>query len=115
MGSQEWMGEVMSDFYGYENRQAWREAVDAKTANPSVGDPATFSIGSDSYAYEVVEVIYFKSGVKAGQPKAVVAVHDGREPEVFTKTKSGFQMRFGDHFSGKLSIGYANDYQDPSF
>lgn len=105
----------MSDFYGYENRQAWLEAIEEKTANPSVGDPATFGIGSDSYAYEVVEVIRFKGGKQAGQVKAVKASYEGREAEEFFKTKRGFQKKFGDHYNGKLVVGYARDYRDPSF
>jgi len=82
--------------------------------HPAIGMPATYCVGSDCYAYEVAEIIYFKSGEKAGQPKAVVGKRDGRI-ETFTRTKKGFQKSYTDHFGGSFRVGKAVEYRDPSF
>jgi hypothetical protein len=78
-----------------------------------VGMPATYYVGSDSYATEVSAVNYFKSGNRAGQIKSV-------EVRLFGET-STFRPKF--YSSGvswvneyrSLGLGYARQYLDPSF
>lgn len=91
-----------------------QDAYDFLEMNPAVGMPATYFIGSDCYAYEVAEIIYFKTGQKAGQPKMIVA-KGGNRMETFTRTKRGFQQSYGDHFGGSFRVGSAKEYRDPSF
>lgn len=74
-----------------------------------VGMPATYYIGSDSYATEVEGVIRFKTGSRAGQVKAVVARNEG----IFTLRPNGRLQLQGGH--GGLVVGFARDYWDPSF
>jgi hypothetical protein len=91
-----------------------QEAYDFLAMMPAVGMPATYFIGSDCYAYEVAEIVYFKTGAKAGQPKMIIAKSENRI-ETFTRTKRGFQMSYGDHFGGFFQVGSAKEYRDPSF
>lgn len=99
---------------GYEYDQNVKDAFQFVNANPAIGMPATYYIGSDCYAYEVAEIIYFKSGQKAGQPKMIMA-KSGNRIETFTRTKRGFQMSYGDSFGGSFRVGKAVEYRDPSF
>lgn len=96
-----------------------REALAFLKQNPAVGMPASFGIGGDSYAMEIVGVEYFKTGAKAGQIKSVLAAASGdREAERFTMTKSGrLQKRaeYESYFYGSLTVGYALEQRDPSF
>lgn len=98
----------------YELRNA---AIDYLKQNPAVGMPATFGIGSDSYAMVVTDVIRFKTGAKTGQVKAVIAKNENENEEKFYVTKSGrIQKRDNDGYSyGSLTIGFARDYRDPNF
>jgi hypothetical protein len=105
---------VQAQRWGQESRDAQAFLIQ----NPAVGMPATFGIGSDSYAMTVVAIEYFKTGARAGQVKAVFAADEGRTPERFVMTKQGrLQKRdqYESRFYGSLSIGYARDYRDPSF
>ena len=78
-----------------------------------VGMPATFAIGSDSYATEVTAVYYFKSGERKGQVKAVATTRG-----LFTLRtkgrKAGRLIEAGQEY-GTLRLGEAVDYWDPHF
>lgn len=74
-----------------------------------VGVPATYNIGSDSYAVRVESIIRFKTGKQQGRVKAVIA--DG---DLFTLRKDG-RLRPDGSDHGSLVIGIAVDYRDPSF
>jgi len=78
------------------------------------GQPATYFIGSDSYACSVDKVSRFKSGARAGQIREIEA------------GSNKFRLRHGryrlvDEFDGRtlnfgqLVVGFAKDYRDPSF
>jgi hypothetical protein len=74
--------------------------------NPAIGSPATYSIGSDSYAAEVVAV---RRGGKEIHVQTVI----GRL--VFTYgTKTGYYKLKGMRV-GILTLGVAIDKRDPSF
>lgn len=87
------------------------------------GMPATYSIGSDSYAYMVVGVQRFKSGQRQGKVRAIYAqsakyvdgvlVSDEGSIERFIVDKFGYVKRDGMY--GMLFLGYARDYRDPEF
>jgi hypothetical protein len=100
---------------GYEYDQNVKDAFMFVNANPAIGMPATFYIGSDCYAYEVVSIEYFKSGKKAGQPKSIVAKRDNGI-ETFVYSKRGFQQyyQYGENY-GSFRVGKAVEYRDPSF
>lgn len=78
-----------------------------------IGMPATYYVGSDSYAVVVTGVNYFKSGDRAGLIKSV-------EINRFGKTET-FRPRFyssGITWKGEyssLGLGYAKEYLDPHF
>lgn len=94
------------------------DALNYLTQNPAIGMPASYGIGSDSYAMTVVAIDYFKTGAKAGAVKAIYAAHEDHEAEKFTLTKSGrFQKRaqYESYFYGSLTVGDAIEYRDPSF
>lgn len=74
---------------------------------PVVGMPATYSIGSDSYAAEVVSVS--KSG-----HKIEARVGRGSKAETFTRRKNGAYVLAGTTY-GHLTLGMAREYRDPSF
>lgn len=101
------------------NGEEWHNDVKAAFAyvnqHPAVGMPATFYSGSDCYAYEVAEIVYFKSGAKAGEPKAIIGVRKNGSIQTFTRTKNGYQKKYGDHFGGSFRVGKAKEYRDPSF
>ncbi len=72
---------------GWRNDLTSVEVRDAERAAMFIpGEPATMYIGSDSYRMVVVAVDRFKTGAKAGQVKAIHAVHlhyDGKvKPEI---------------------------------
>jgi hypothetical protein len=85
------------------------------TANDAfVGMPATFGIGTDRYATEVIGVYRFKSGAKAGQVKAVEVQFFGMFTLRTTGRKAGRLIREGGSH-GSLRLGVAEDYRDPHF
>lgn len=93
-----------------------QEALETLMRTPEKGMPATFYIGTDSYAMKVVWVTYFMSGARAGQVREVMAQIENRAPERFVMTKAGRLAKkdpSGNY--GSLVIGYARDYRDPSF
>lgn len=77
------------------------------------GMPATFYIGSDSYATELSDVNFFKSGTRKGLIKSVEIYFHGRT-EVFKPKfyETGIVWQ-GEY--GTLGLGYARDYRDPHF
>ena len=78
------------------------------------GQPATYFIGSDSYAQTVDKVTRFKSGARAGQIREIESGGDRFRP------RHG-RFRLVDRFDGRtldygqLVVGFAKDYRDPSF
>jgi len=98
------------------NREARNEALEILKRTPEKGMPATFYIGSDSYAMTVLWVTYFMSGARAGQVREVMAQTENGAPERFVMTKFGkFAKKDPSGNYGSLVIGYARDYRDPSF
>jgi len=78
------------------------------------GMPATYAIGSDSYATEVTAVYRFASGERKGQVRAVEAGSYGLFTLRIKGRKAGRLIRQGgDH--GTLRLGEAISYWDPSF
>lgn len=77
-----------------------------------VGDPATYYVGSDSYAETVTEVIRFKSGSRKGQIKELHTANDkfrarnGRYLQV--DRNDGRVMWYA-----QLVVGFQRDYRDP--
>jgi len=59
---------VPNDSY---NRDWFEKYVHISDQNIQVGDPATYSCGSDSYADVVTSVVRFKEGKRAGQIKHI--------------------------------------------
>lgn len=78
-----------------------------------VGMPATFAIGTDRYATQVVAIEYFKSGNRAGQVKAIHTPN-----YVFTLRtvgKRAGRLILEGGTNGTLLLGVAEDYRDPHF
>jgi len=90
-----------------------KAAIEKAMADPQVGDPATYCIGSDRYAMRVYAVA----------TKNKVAVQDLNNgvpmgvPVTYTRRKNGRFVQEGHTMrgSGSLTIGIAEDYRDPSF
>jgi hypothetical protein len=73
---------------------------------PEVGTPATYHIGSDRYAAEVIQVR------REGREITVQTVAGNR---TFTyRTKTGYYKLKGSDY-GFLTLGVAEDYRDPNF
>lgn len=112
----------MQKYETYEERREREKAEriqKLQTAYP--GMPATKAIGSDTYAYMVTEVEYFKTGANAGKVKAVIAERaeligdmllNVGEPVRFLPTKNGSLHHEKSYW---LHLGEARDYRDPSF
>lgn len=97
-------------------REESKRIQEERNITPRVGDLATYYIGSDSYGVVIIEVFNFKSGPKAGTAKMVIARDlDGEQVTTYHRTKNILAAKFGEHYSGKLVIGEAIDYRDPSF
>jgi hypothetical protein len=56
---------------GNFNQTWWDQFKHIADKDIMVGDPATYSVGSDSYSAVVTEVVRFKEGKRAGQVKYV--------------------------------------------
>jgi hypothetical protein len=107
-----------------------------------VGDFATYSVGSDCYVYQIVEVKRFKSGDKVGQAREFAAVVcDSKEDAVVGHTGGyGWDIRGAENFVarengevkffsvrdngivrrkgadyGSFSFEIVREYRDPSF
>jgi hypothetical protein len=101
-----------------------------------IGTPATYYIGSDCYAEEVVEVQTFKTGKRAGEPKVITVRrvkvnwdygqnYGVQDQEAFTPDPDGRLTRFTVRKDGKfrregseygsLAFGKYREYRDPSF
>jgi hypothetical protein len=81
--------------------EARREMLREAHANPVVGMPATFNIGSDHYATEVTAVSPSKHRIETTKG-------------VFTRRSNGrYIMRGGNY--GSLTLGIAETRLDPSF
>lgn len=86
----------------------------------TVGDPATYCIGSDHYGVEVLRVDRFKSGKRKGMVKEIAVSGHGsrifrshvnsRGEIVYLLVSDGRKQWYG-----QLVVGYARDYRDPSF
>ena len=80
----------------------------------TVGAPATFYIGSDSYATTVTNIVRFKSGNRKGQIKELHTDHFGR-----FRAKQGAYLQIDSDGStmwyARLVVGFQRDYRDPSF
>jgi len=66
-----------------------------------VGLPATVSVGSDSYAAEIVKAT----------PKTITAETEDGEQDTFRHTKNGWLSKR----KRRLSVGKAEHHRDPSF
>ena len=97
-----------------KNTQLW------KYAEIVPGAPATNWVGTDSYATEIVDVVRFKSGSRAGQIRYITVTswddrkfhpyfyeYNGRE-DLTLATATNERYNF-------LVIGEANSFQDPHF
>lgn len=75
---------------------------------PTVGMPATYCIGSDRYAGQIVQVAGRTIGF---QEEGATRV------EVFSLRKNGrwYKTGFPVGKGGSLRLGVAENYQDPSF
>lgn len=62
---------------GNFNPEWWGKYLHIADKDIMVGDPATYSVGSDSYSAVVTEVVRFKEGKRAGQIKYIKL--DGRD------------------------------------
>jgi len=56
---------------GNFNSDWWGKYLHIADKDIMVGDPATYSVGSDSYSAVVTEVVRFKEGKRAGQVKYI--------------------------------------------
>lgn len=92
---------------------------------PKVGMPVTYSIGSDSYSYTIVEILSPKRLAVCADDVMQVGNFYGDQEHVITE-KGGGRMRFislrkngvwremGEH-CGYWELGKANNYMDPGF
>ena len=87
------------------------------------GAPATYFIGSDSYAETVGTVVRFKSGKRKGKIKEIHIREDGWQgPTVFRAEESPnghvSYLLVSDgrkQWYAQLVVGFQKDYRDPSF
>ena len=86
----------------------------AKVSEVSVGTPATYSIGSDRYATEIVKVTYYKTGKLAGFVKTV-EVKSGSVFRPYQLSDRISWRKAPEQWWGTLFVGFAEDYRDPSF
>lgn len=104
-------------------------AKNAPEIMPTVGDYATYHIGSDRYPFEVVKVS--KSGKMVYlRPLKAIRTDSNGQFEIQTYTyeptegdwtmkatlrKDGSYKAVGNTTYGTVTLGYANAYSDPSF
>ena len=91
---------------------------DLKGEEADRGTPATYAVGSDRYAGEIVKVEHYKSGANQNRVRVITFQFttkgglNGRI-ETFRKNKHGYWKATGS--TATLHIGYAEDYRDPHF
>jgi hypothetical protein len=91
---------------------ATRERLDE--SKWTVGTPATYSIGSDCYAAEIVNVQRYKSGKNIGKVSFVEVQISFGQVRKFTRRAHGSFLSVG-YNCGSLTVGYAYEYMDPHF
>jgi hypothetical protein len=115
--------------YDPEKAQAEREAREKRANTPSIGDLATYYIGSDCYPYTVVAISKtgYKVTLQARKARRVDSNGYGGEqrwitvedPEGATMTatrrKDGRYRSTGATYYGRVAFGSARMYQDPCF
>lgn len=105
--------------------------MEKQKQTPEVGMGATYGIGSDSYAYTIVEVSENKRTVKVqadeakaqegsdyyGDQKYDYTPNPKARIRTFTLRKSGRYYEKGCEMGrgGSLTIGFRRTYRDPSF
>jgi hypothetical protein len=77
---------------------------------PEVGMPATYCVGSDSYAMVIVDVTRTGHQVAARYADSSYAA-----PKVFTRRKNGGYREKGSQTYGSLLLGFGHTYRDPSY
>jgi hypothetical protein len=89
-----------------------------KQSEIAVGMPATLCVGSDSYAYEITELIPYANGrkskkwgigIKYAKIKRGLNLHTAK---IKYDEKFGYYGELGGHH---LVIGIGEDYHDPHF
>lgn len=93
------------DRYDVESIRIFKDGVALNPRRPVVGELATYCIGSDRYAGEVVAVS--KSG-----HKLTFRRRGTRSDRDFYRQANG---DYGSRDCGTIGLGYADDYLDPSF
>jgi hypothetical protein len=84
----------------------------------AVGMPATLCVGSDSYAYEITELIPYANGYKSkkwgiGIKYAVIKRNNQtHRAKIKYNDKYGYHGELGGHY---VAIGIGEDYLDPPF
>lgn len=82
------------------------------TTVPEKGMVATRAMWTDRHAGVIVDVLYFKSGKRAGQARSVVWMRDGATHAITFKVNvKGVFVANGD----KLLIGVSDEYYDLHF
>lgn len=102
--------EFLKDNAVYQNAKTNYEPVIVPI---EVGMPATYYVGTDSYATQVSAIEHFKSGNRAGQIKSVAIEFHGN-----TYTFRPKNYSYGITWKGEystLGLGYAEEYLDPHF
>jgi hypothetical protein len=86
-----------------------------KIVKIEIGMPATYSVGTDSYATKVTAIEYFKTGERKGQIKSVSI--EGQK-ETFKPYMNSYGVKFSESkkiWWAVVKLGYGYDYQDPHF
>ena len=86
----------------------------ALVENVEVGTPATYYIGSDRYATEVLDVVYYKSGQREGFVKEIICGARTFRPYLDSRGEVVWQPNAKTWYAGVV-LGYAEDYRDPHF
>jgi hypothetical protein len=90
---------------GTFNKSWWRKYEYIADKDIMVGDPATYSVGSDSYAEVVSEVVRFKEGKRAGQVKYIKL---GGEDKYLA-----YPIVCTEHATPKITLGTSETVEHP--